>query len=199
MRRSTNRSTVDASLSMTVYALLRYAGIRRGQDGGSWMRWYRQPTGDTVGSIGFRIATSDPNAAHVRLIYRANDTPVDDRIPLVRTPCRFGGWRWWFICPYLGCRVGKLHLPSGTSRFASRRAWPLAYQSSRDDALQCAHSALRQLYGRLGAEYPSGELRRPKGMHAATYAQLLEAIERGEDRLGDVPWPRRIMCFVEDR
>jgi hypothetical protein len=50
-------------------------------------------------------------------------------ISLISTTPHFGGHRWWFKCPVKGIRVGKLYLPPGATRFASRQAHDLTYKS----------------------------------------------------------------------
>ena len=200
MSRSTNHRTVDASLSLRVYDLFRAAGIRPGQDGAGVKRWCWRPNGEHAGSLCFRIATSNPNmphVPHVQLFYTLDGERVEDWIALERTSCRFGGWRWWFTCPASGRRVGALHLPPGGRQFAGRLAWRLAYQSSRNTRLDCAHDRLRRLYAKLGAKYPYELPSRPKGMHHATFARYEWALEDADARLMDVPFGRRIMRLIE--
>ena len=44
---------------------------------------------------------------------------VEQKIKLTKTPCHYGGYRWWFECPvvkdgvYCGNRCAKLYLPPG--------------------------------------------------------------------------------------
>lgn len=54
-------------------------------------------------------------------------------VELVSTPCRFGGQRWWFICPSLNCgrRVGVLYLPPGAKYFECRHCYNLTYESAQ--------------------------------------------------------------------
>lgn len=198
--RRSSRATVDVSRSITPYTLFRAAGIRPGEDGVGATGWRWSGTGERNGSINFAIRTSEPEAAHVRLIYRAAGRTVDDRVALQRTPSRFGGWRWWFTCPETFRRVGTLHMPPGAIHFAGRLAWRLAYQSSRNAAEQRAHDHLRKLYVRAGLDYQAA-LVRPKGMHRATWVRLLADIEAGEERLDAVFWPlpRSVLRFLASR
>jgi hypothetical protein len=46
--------------------------------------------------------------------------PQDYTVRLLTTSCRFGGLRWWWVCPQTGQRVAKLYLPNGGTRFLSR-------------------------------------------------------------------------------
>ena len=75
---------------------------------------------------------------------------VELAIPLMTTPMRFGGVRWWFSCPRqrvgnsCGRRVGKLYLPPGAFYFSCRDCHDLTYRSSQE-----AHRDQRML-DRLG-------------------------------------------------
>ncbi|WP_156906190.1 hypothetical protein [Novosphingobium acidiphilum] len=105
---------------------------------------------------------------------------MEQTIPLCYTVPRYGGKRWWIICPYLHCRVGNLYLPIGGDRFACRKAWGLGYQSQRiapsERPLEALFRLQRKLNCPLGlAHWPT----RPKGMwqrtfnlHMARYLEL---------------------------
>ena len=74
---------------------------------------------------------------------------------LTSTTPRFGGLRYWFLCPRCGRRVGKLY---HVERWACRRCLNLAYQSQR----LSRHPILRgfQLLDRadaLVARYQAGD------------------------------------------
>ena len=58
-------------------------------------------------------------------------TNCNYRADLVSTPCRFGGQRWWFLCPIVNCdrRVGVLYLPYGGKYFGCRHCYDLTYES----------------------------------------------------------------------
>ena len=106
--------------------------------------------------------------------------PQHYSISMVATPCRFGGQRWWWICPATLRRVSKLYLPNGGQRFLSRGAYRLAYASQRQDPIGRMHDRSRKLYTRLGADY--GGLSpewppKPKGMHWRTYEAIRERLE----------------------
>jgi hypothetical protein len=100
--------------------------------------------------------------------------PQHYSVSMVATPCRFGGQRWWWICPATHRRVSKLYLPNGGHRFLSRGwgAYRLAYASQRQGATDRLHGRSRKLYAKLGAEYRGnygGWAPKPKGMHWCTY------------------------------
>ncbi len=59
-------------------------------------------------------------------------------IELATAPCRFGGQRYWFICPAVKnevpCRrrAVKLYLPPGAVYFACRHCYELTYRSCQE-------------------------------------------------------------------
>ena len=64
-------------------------------------------------------------------------------IPITTTPCRFGGRRFWFKCPFVcdgqacGRRVGRVYLPRGEKIFGCRICHNLIHRSAREhDARQ---------------------------------------------------------------
>lgn len=77
--------------------------------------------------------------------------PQHYSLPLVSTPCRFGGRRWWAICPATGRRAAILYLPNGGRRFLSWAAYRLAYQSQRETVTGRAWRTIRKLERRLGS------------------------------------------------
>jgi hypothetical protein len=107
---------------------------------GGW-RWVYH--GGRENSIGYEVDTRDPLSPFVRLFYtvthRATQEkePLDYRVRLTTTRPRFGGLRWWFVCPLVvqGCpcerRVGKLYLPPGGRYFGCRHCYALTYHSAQ--------------------------------------------------------------------
>jgi hypothetical protein len=65
--------------------------------------------------------------------------PRDQHVELEAAPCRFGGVRWWWLCPATSRRAAKLYLPGGSSCFLSRQAHRLVYASQREDEFARAH------------------------------------------------------------
>ncbi len=83
------------------------------------------------------------------------------------------------VCPYRGGRVGKLYLPPGGDRFASRKAWRIGYQSQRNAPRDAAFERLFRLQRKLGCEpgwgiYPM----RPKGMWQQTFERHMDEFWR---------------------
>ena len=105
---------------------------------------------------------------------QADNLTGDDWIELVSAPQPYGGRRWWFKCPQLGCRVKSLYLPYGAAQFASRRAYRLTYQSSRlsprDRAIDVARNIRMSMGG--GPAVFDAFPPRPSGMRRKRYERL---------------------------
>jgi len=81
-------------------------------------------------------------------------------VRLTTTRPRFGGLRWWFLCPLLsdgrpcGRRVGKLYLPPRGRYFGCRQCHNLTYKSCQEhdkrvDFLRKNPAALEALGAKL--------------------------------------------------
>ena len=98
---------------------------------------------ETKNSVGIEVRTMDEEN-HLRIHYTQmdNDTgekkDFDYKIPLLITPCRYGGKRCWFQCPwykngrYCGRRVSVLY--KNGDYFACRHCYNLTYASRNASA-----------------------------------------------------------------
>jgi hypothetical protein len=169
---------VEDGLTVDLGLILRRGWAKDGASGAGTLSWSSR--GERVASIGHRYDLTDPDHAHLTLIYTrtpSNGPPekVEQRIRLTYTRPTYGGRRWWMICPYSGRRVAKLHIPPGGDRFASRLAWRLPYQSQRSAHCDRVFDCLFKLQRKLGS--PEGweaGLWRPKGMWRRTYERHWE-------------------------
>lgn len=94
-------------------------------------------------SVGIEVSTLN-NENYLRIHYTQTDNSsgekkdFDYKIPLTTTPCRYGGKRYWFICPwykngiYCGRRVGVLYKDG--DYFACRHCYNLTYNSRKQNA-----------------------------------------------------------------
>ena len=95
-------------------------------------------------SISYGVDTNDKSYPFVRLWYSWTNPhtdekePIDYQVELTTTCPRFGGLRWWFLCPLVvggrPCkrRVGKLYLPPGSRYFGCRHCHDLSYTSRQE-------------------------------------------------------------------
>ena len=183
------REVVEACRSLDVNRLHRAGCLRAGWHGG-W-RWMQD--GEQVAWIGLRA-----EADLLRLLYRVRIAggdwqEVDETVRTVRTPCRLGGSRPYFVCPGVvnavacGRRLVKLF---GAGRyFLCRHCYGLAYSSQREGALDRTLRRANKIRPRLGGE-PGMAARfpgRPKGMWQKTYDRLswtvFEAEMAAEDEI----------------
>ena len=175
--RQDGEPTADASLKIDIAWMLRAGFAREGLNKEGTLRY--TCGGETCGSISYRAIMDQPGGERLELSY-LQDTGdhrerVQQTVRLVHTRPHFGGKRWWMTCPCKGTRVGKLYLPPGGDRFASRHVWRLAYQSQRNPSRDRPFDALFRLQRRLGCtEGWEQPIRRPKGMWQQTFRRYEE-------------------------
>lgn len=139
------KHTTDDCRHLSIFDLKRENLLIPGRvRSGSWV-WSNRLTGERRSSIGYELNLKD-GASFLRLHYTQTSgwtgekTDVDYSVPIVKTPCNFGGHRFWFICPvsvngrYCGRRVGKLYLAPGSRYFACRHCQDLTYRSSQESS-----------------------------------------------------------------
>ena len=146
------KATVEASLCLSMPALLKKKALVAGAwTSGSWA-WIREGAEGPHATIGYEANLVDTSAAWLRLRYEARGEAVDYKVRLVTTRPTYGGLRWWFLCPLQrpddgpAQRVGKLYLPPGGRYFGSRAAYGLTYTSCQESR------KFDGLYRRLAAD-----------------------------------------------
>jgi hypothetical protein len=171
------RPTADMSLRVDIAWMVKTRRAIPGSSVTGSLNW--NCGGEPAGSISYKAKMSDVDNAWLELIYTRGKGEeaerVEQRILLTHTQPHYGGKRWWMMCPYRGIRVGKLYMPNGGDRFASRQAWRLGYNSQRVAHRDRPFEKLFRLQKKLGS--PAGwesPLYRPKGMWESTYEKHLE-------------------------
>jgi hypothetical protein len=119
--------------------------------------------------------------------YSRRTGPQDQVVQMETTPCRFGGRRWWWLCPATWRRCSTLYLPNGGTRFLSRGigAYRLAYASQNGGPLDRSHGRLARLHRKMGGTYGHCDdppPRRPKWMRRRTYDRLVAEWEGQMER-----------------
>lgn len=175
--RDGGRPTVDSSFRIDLTWMLRTGRAREGSWLSGSLSWSRG--GEEVGSIGYQAIMHQPGDERLELSYKRGSgedrEQVRQTVRLCHTVPHYGGRRWWMICPYRYIRVGKLYMPPGGDRFASRQAWRLGYQCQRDAARDRPFERLARLQKKLGCDqgWEMG-LQRPKGMWHRTFDRHME-------------------------
>jgi hypothetical protein len=185
------RPTVESGITLDIRYLKRDALLQPGKWSGSW-QWRWVPWGQLAAHVEYEAdAEEEAGSLHIASVtlfdpFGRSVRMQGQTIRLVTTVPRFGGRRWWFICPSTGRRVMKLHLPYGARVFASRQAYGLGYavqrESPRDKAYRRARKARHRIGGSddLTAPLPG----KPKWMRWPTYWRHVAACNRtGEETL----------------
>jgi len=98
--------------------------------------------GERKNSIGITI---DLCEKYARFTYTVTDNfsgekrEYDYKIPLITTPCNYGGVRYWFKCSlikggqYCGRRIRTLYKPSNADYFGCRHCYNLTYEARNEN------------------------------------------------------------------
>lgn len=127
---------------------------------------------------------------HVQCKYTITDNwsgdseHLDYQVKLLKTPCYFGGHRYWFACPKCYSRVGVLYLVS--RYFTCRRCNDLAYESQQETHTSDFSFFLGSIRRAWGIEEAMDNLRVKfwKGRPTKRYKKLLRDFARTQGRLG---------------
>lgn len=170
--RSGGRPIAEQALRIDLAWMLRTGRAAEGSACWGTLSW--NCGGEPSGSIGYRSIMDEPGMERLELTYTRGSgdkaEQVRQTIQLTSTRLHFGGKRWWMLCPYGGGRCGKLYLPNGGDRFASRKAWRLGYRSQRIAWHDKPFERLQRLQRKLGCtEGYEQFIRRPKGMWRRTF------------------------------
>jgi hypothetical protein len=139
--RPARKTTVEQCLSLDANRWMREGILKAGVHLRGSCRW---TYGDgRENSITYAVDTLDPACPVVQLSYTSTRAGTQEResldypVELTSTRPRYGGLRWWFVCPLVvrGCtcerRVGKLYLPPGGRYFGCRLCCRLTYHSTQ--------------------------------------------------------------------
>ncbi len=162
--RTSNRGAVEASLRVDMRFLRHRGYLLPGQRVSGSLQW--ESRGQPSGSI--RIAVDLTNQHHPIAIlnFSVDGEPREQTVALEADECRYGGHRYYFLCPRTWARCEVLCGVGGY--FASRRFHRLTYQSQTADRLDRLRFAQDKAEARLRG---SGRHPRPRG---ANRERLLE-------------------------
>jgi hypothetical protein len=140
-------------------------------------------------SVGIEVSTLD-NDDYLRIHYTQTDNDTgkkkdfDYKIPLVTTPCRYGGRRYWFKCPwyknsiYCGHRVSVLYKDG--DYFACRHCYDLTYSSRKENRRYRYYPLFNVMELETKIEQLEEQIKRPYYANKPTrkQQQLLRLYER---------------------
>ena len=172
------RPTTDETLILDVRVMRRRGWLRPHAAGP--LEWTRG--GEVLGSVECAVSGAGrAESLELSYVVRTADGRRDVRrcIPLVWTPCHYGGERVWFLCPACGRRIAIVYGLGG--EFRCRLCHGLSYPSQHDSrALRLLRRAQKIRMTKLGAAFDEAAPPRPPGMHRATYWRLLEQADEFE-------------------
>jgi hypothetical protein len=135
-----NRKTrVDEARSIDILDLQRKEIFSQVSGAGWTTSWSRNSK--VIASISYRVETGANGPTGLRFMYAITDNETGEKkdynyiIPVVSTPCTYGGTRWWFICSLAvngrscqrQCRI--VYMPPGAKYFGCRECHRLTYES----------------------------------------------------------------------
>lgn len=130
--------------------------------------------GEISGSVGFRVLKNS-----LVLIYRNRNAHgkwqnMYEPIKLDRTPCNFGGNRYWFLCPGCNKRIAVLY--GSGPRFLCQPCSGVVYASKNESYIDRMMRKARKIRLRLGGtddlSLPIPD--KPKFMHRDTYQRMVQ-------------------------
>lgn len=146
----TDKLTVEDCIALDTAMLRKRDMLLDWMDHRLPLQW--QLDGALVGDI-FLTTTFTGDIAYptMRIDGTCFGRPIVQTVKLVSREMRFGGRRWYFVCPSSKQLCCKLILPPGSTAFASAKGWHLPYRSQTEDAIARTQRACRKLGRRIQA------------------------------------------------
>jgi hypothetical protein len=167
-RRSDAKTTTESQYRIDARWLKKQGCLRSGLR--SILSW--SMGGKETGSISYRMETDRMILDYRNRSNGGDWTPVEQEITFDRTPCYYGGYRTWFLCPRCWKRVVILY---GAGRyFFCRHCHNLTYASQQETRSDRLMRKARKIRTRLGASNNLMESisSKPKYMHQKTFDRL---------------------------
>lgn len=167
-----NRAAIDGLIRLDIRVMRRRGFLQPGAIVSGSLSWNRAGTGEHTGSVSVSVNLADPQNGFLDINFRLDGDPRSQRVALATCPMRFGGSRYYFLCPRRSARCEVLPMLGGV--FASRQAHRVTYQSQSNDQMSRLREKSWKLEKRL---WPEGDRPRPRG---ANRARLLDTWERAD-------------------
>jgi ribosomal protein L37AE/L43A len=111
-----------------------------------------------------------PNTT-IHFKYKHNGKDYNYHVKLDRTPCHYGGYRYWYLCPHCGKRTSVLYR---AGLYVCRHCIGANYQTQLNQPLDNIRRKMHKVASKLKwveVGYKEVPLR-PKGMHQKTFDRL---------------------------
>ena len=130
----------------------------------------------------YRNQLKQTNQDFIEFNYSYRGKAYNYSIQVSKTPCNYGHYRHWWLCPSCSKRTGVLYCAGS---YVCRHCIGANYHSQLQQPVDRIYSKLNALRERLGWQvgiiHGIGE--RPKGMHHSTYERLLVEYEQLTNKL----------------
>ncbi len=148
--RRSNRPTTDDCIRIRLSDLKPLGMLKRHWLSRRNLNWTRN--GQTTAALTL-VADIDCLEAYpcLKITGYARGRKIDCLVWLDSSPMRFGGERWYALCPITGRRCTTLVLPPGMTYFASVKGWDVPYASQRECGAHRAYRAINKADSRLKA------------------------------------------------
>lgn len=122
------------------------------------------------------------HANAISMNYQFKGKPYHYDVGITTSSCHYGNYRYWFICPKCGKRVGVLYC---AGLYVCRHCINANYATQLMQPIDKLFRKVEKIRHRLGwqAGIANGHGSRPKGMHRKTYDRLVSEHDRIADHL----------------
>lgn len=127
------RLVADSHHCISIYYLRKHDYLSGYMNGS--LRWSSR--GEITGSINIQVKISEEEKfARLNYIITRRSSGKKDKfeyeVPIITSKCNFGGVRYWFQCPAMGCGRRVANLYQGGDIFACRHCYHLTYASRNE-------------------------------------------------------------------
>jgi len=145
------------------------------------LNWSRG--GEPSGSVTYRISNSTLTLDYNVREYNDGWEPVLLDVPLLTTPCRYGGHRYYFQCPNQNCKRRCEVLYSAGKYFLCRKCCGYLYKSQVCHPLDRLRIAKEKIGHRIFEDYDGGwGGRKKKWLHQKTFDRESRRFQALDDR-----------------
>ncbi len=125
----------------------------------------------------YRNQLKQADEPFLELNYQYRNKPYSYSIQVSKTPCNYGNYRYWLLCPKCSKRTSVLYC---AGLYVCRHCINACYGSQLQQPIDRIYSKLNAIRARMGWQvgviHGIGE--RPKGMHHSTYKRLIKDYEQ---------------------
>jgi hypothetical protein len=186
--RTVNRGSIENTIQIDIRRLRRFGLIYPFANLTKFLRWSRR---GEVASAWVSVDLANWISGTLCIGYGGLVPAFVQTVQIVSQPCRFGGRRYFFVCPLTGARVEMLALVDG--RFVSRQAGRLTYASQSETKLHRLYRARDKAMARVCGEdgHP-----RPRGRNRKRLSERSLALEMAAEDLLEAECLRRFGCTL---